>query len=132
MRAEKVVAYLLSNDAGVTTICGQKIWGGMAKQGAEPPLVVFAKGSGAIRRPYLDFTSQVVEAPIDVMCIGRTYQELKELAEAVRVALTNQQGTIAGVTVVDTQYADEGPDEPIPELDQYAQVWSFTVVHVEP
>lgn len=130
MRAEKVISYLLNNDSGVTTLVDEKIWGGAAKKGAKPPLLVYAK-QGATRAPDLDATQAVVTALIDVLCVARTYPELKELTEAVRIALSYQFGTIAGVEVVETQPSDEGPDEYDVDLEEHSNVFTFVVVHTE-
>ncbi len=130
MKAEKVISYLLNNAAPVTTIVGERIYGGSARKGAIAPLVVYGK-QGAERDPDLDATETTVTARMDVMCVAKTYPQLKELAEAIRVALSFKSGTLAGVNCLEVREPEEGPDEYDPELDEYAQVWNFTVVHTE-
>jgi len=130
MRAEKVVAYLLNNDATIDSIVGEKIWGGVSGKGAKAPLLVYAKQS-ATRSPDLDATKAIVTAIIDVLVVARTYPELKALAEAVRLAVSYKYGTIAGVENIETQPSDEGPDEYDSDLEEFAQVWTFIVIHVE-
>lgn len=130
MRAEKVVSSLLNADAGVIAIVGTKIFGGVARKGAVAPLVVYAK-QGAERSPDLSAAESIVDAFIDVLIVARTYDELKELAEAVRLAVSFKYGTVAGVEMVETQPGPEGPDEYDADLDEHAQVWTFLVRHVE-
>ena len=130
MRAEKVVSFLLNDDAGVSAIVDTKIYGGVAAKGAKAPLLVYAKQS-ASRSPDLSAEFAIVEAFVDVLMVARTYQELKELVEAVRIAVSYKYGTVAGVEMVETQPGDEGPDEYDADLDEHAQVFTFLVKFVE-
>jgi hypothetical protein len=130
MRAEKIVSFLLNDDAAIVTLVGAKIYGGVALKGAVAPLLVYAK-QGAQRMPDLNAEESIVTALIDVLVVARTYPELKELGELVRVAVSFKYGTIASVENVETQPNDEGPDEYDSDLEEHAQVWTFKVVHVE-
>lgn len=130
MRAEKVVSYLLNADMAVGAIVGMNIFGGVARKGAVAPLLVYAKQS-ASRSPDLSAEAAIVDAYVDVLMVARTYQELKELVEAVRLAVSYKYGTVAGVEMVETQPGDEGPDEYDADLDEHAQVFTFLVKFVE-
>lgn len=131
MRAEKVIAYLLANDPGVAAIVGTKIWGGNAEDEIKAPLIIYSK-IGAGRPDQADPAPlQLVEAVIEVLVIGSTYPECKELGEAVRVALLGKRGLIAGVDVQYVRIEDEGGDDFIPALREYTQPWQFRVTHTE-
>ena len=130
MRAEKVVSFLLNDDSTIASIVDEKIYGGVALKGTAAPMLVYAKQS-ASRSVDLSAEAAVVTALIDVLVVARTYQELKALSEAVRLAVAYKYGEIAGVENVETQINDEGPDEYDPDLNEFAQVWTFNVVHVE-
>ncbi len=131
MKAEKVISYLLNNAVAVTTIVGTRIWGGGAPKGALEPLVVYAK-QGADRSPYLNPTDGItVTARVDVLLVAKTYPQLKSLAEAVRISIPYNSGMIAGVEVIETIEPEEGADEYDADFEVYAQLWAFTVVHME-
>lgn len=135
MRAERAVKALLDGAAGVTTLVGSgsnaRIYGGAAPQEAAAPLLVYSLQS-AEREPVLDqVATRRVEALVDVLCIARTYPQLKQLAEQVRLALNGAKGVIAGTTVLDIVIDGEGPDQYERELDEFGKVWTFRVLHVE-
>lgn len=141
MRAEKVVRALLDASTEVQAIVEGRVWGGNAPQKAAAPLLIYRKLS-AQRDAQLDRDEFcIVDAQIEILCIAKTYPALKELAEAVRVALAWVEGVddggspsaaIAGVSVLGILITDEGPDEYDPDLDEHGQSWIFTVKHIEP
>lgn len=134
MRAERAVKALLDGAAGVTSLVGgasPRIYGGAAPQEAAAPLLIYSK-SGASREPVLRPTeSRVVDALIDVLCVARTYGALKDLGEQVRLALNGASGTIATTVVLGITIEAEGPDQYEPQLDEFAQLWTFRVSHTE-
>lgn len=133
MRAEKIVAALLTADAGVAAIVGTGVFGGVAHEQWPAPLVVYRKRSaerGGLLAPGND--GAVVTAVLDVVCIATTYEQLKQLAEAVRQALVYQQGTVAGEHLMGIEAIDEGADEYEPELREFGQVWGYQVTYSEP
>jgi hypothetical protein len=131
MRAEKVVSALLGADAGVAALVGTKIYGGAAPQGAAAPLVVYAHLESAPAATLRAYQPATVRSSIDVLCVAKTYQSLKDLAEAVRLALSFKAGAIAGVQVASVVWASRGRDEFDFELGEYAQLLSFEVVFSE-
>lgn len=131
MRAEKVVASLLNGAGAVTAIVGTKITAVLAEQPSDAPFVVYWKES-AERQPSISIGGPiVVSAIISVQVVALDYTTLKNLGEAVRVALLTTHGNIAGVDVNDIQVAAEGPDFFDPELQLYAQLWQYLVTHQE-
>lgn len=133
MRAEKIVAALLTADAGVAALVADRIYGGVAPEQAPAPLVIYSKRS-AEHDPTLapDGDGALVTAAIDVLCIAPTYPLLKALGEAVRQALAWQQGEIAGEQCAGITILGEDGDLYDPDLREHAQVWGFQVAHAEP
>lgn len=141
MLAEKVVAKLLTTDAGVAALLTEapgaagRIWGGMAPEAMKAPLVIYRK-QGATRERILDGTPQaaIVDASVDLLVIAKTYEDLKALGEACRVALVDKCGpdvAATGVNVQNLEVSAEGEDTFNPDLHEYAQLWTFRVVHTE-
>jgi len=136
VRAEKVVAALLEASAAVGAIVGtgsaRRVYGGMAPQSAQAPLVIYTK-AGATRADVLNPSEpRVVTALVSVLCVAKTYPQLKSLAEAVRLALNNRTTSTAIDTgLLEVQIEEENPDQYDGELDEHAQTWTFRVVHTE-
>lgn len=130
MRAEKAVAAILDADVGVAAIVGTKIYGCSAPEDEAAPMVIYAK-QGAEREPYLDAGTYIVRARVVVLCVASTYDVLKSLGEAARIALNGKSGTFGGVEVSEVQLSEEGPDEYEPGLKEFAQSFVYTVIHVE-
>lgn len=131
MRAEKVIASLLTGASGVTAIVGSRITAVQGFQPDDAPFLVFWKDS-AERAPARSLGGpNVVLATIAIQCVALDYPTLKQLGEAVRVALVTMHGNIAGVDVNDIQVASEGADFFDPELSLYAQLWQYLVTHQE-
>lgn len=133
MRAEKIVAALLTSDAGIAALAADRIYGGVAPEQVPSPLVVYLKRSAEHDETLApDGDGALVRAVIDVLCVAPTYPELKALGEAVRVALAWRQGEIAGEQCAGITILDEGADQYDPDLREHAQLWSFSVSHSEP
>lgn len=131
MRAEKVVANLLTNATAVTAIVGSKISAVLGAPTDDAPFIVYWK-EGATREPAIAMNGPVVvSAIIAVQVVALDYPTLKNLGEAVRVALLAKYGNIAGVDVNSIQVAAEGSDFYEPELQLFAQLWQFQINHQE-
>ena len=131
MRAEKVVAYLLTNSAPVTSLVGAKISAVIGAQPDDAPFVVYWKETADRDYRISMGGPAIVRAIISIQCVALSYAALKDLGEAVRSTLVNQFGTIAGVEVNEIQVASEGADFYDPELQLFAQLWQFQVTHQE-
>jgi hypothetical protein len=131
MRAEKAAAALLNAAPGVTALVADRIYGGAAQEESPAPLLIYRKLSAD--RPAQEDPAplQLVEAQIEVLCVARTYPELKALGEAVRVALVGARGTVNGVDLLYVSVSEEGADEYEPQLREFAQTWTFLVQHTE-
>ena len=132
MRAEKVVSALLAADGAVAAIVGARIHGGATPENTAAPCVVFAHVGTDVDGRMSATQAYVVAADIEVLAVGRTYQELKELHEAIRQALSFKAGPIAGVQVVTITWASRGADQFDAELREYAQSVTYRVTHMEP
>ena len=132
MRAEKAIASLLNSSAGVTALVGARIYGGAAQEEAPTPLLIYRKLSAVrVDQADLDVSPQLVEAMIEVLCVAATYPQLKDLGEAVRLALLGERGTVNGVDLLYVSVEEEGADEYEPQLREFAQAWTFRVQHTE-
>lgn len=132
MRAEKVVSALLAADGGVTSIVGSRIYGGTAPEATAAPLIVFVH-IDSLSDGRMSATQQyVISADIEVLAVARTYQELKQLHEAIRQALSFKGGAIAGVQVNTIVWSARGADQFDPELREFAQTVTYRVSHMEP
>ena len=135
MRAEKVTAAVLGGDAGVAALVAARIYGNVAPEesDAPAPLLIYRK-LGAEREITIHLqgaASSVVRASIEVLCIAKTYPQLKALAEAVRLAMSSAAGSIAGVSVGYVRLADEGSDEYAPDTREHLQALTFEIAHDE-
>jgi hypothetical protein len=131
MRAEKAVSALLNADAGVAAIVATRIYGGTAAEETPAPLLIYRKLS-AEREDQADHQPlQLVHSMIEVLCVAASYPQLKDLAEAVRLALVGRRGTVNGVDLLYVSIEEEGPDEYEPQLREFAQSWTFRVQHTE-
>jgi hypothetical protein len=135
MRAESVVAYLLSQSAAVAGYVGSgasaRIYGGLAKQGAARPLVVYRKLTGVRDESQNAEQLNTVDATVEVIVVADRYEDLKNAGEEVRKSLAFQFGVIAGVQVTSIVCRDEGPDEYDPEEKVFGQSWTFDINHLE-
>ena len=131
MKAEQVVASLLNSATAVTAVVGQRIFGNVAPEQSAAPLIVYRK-LGAQRVDSIDMGAlAIVEARVELLIVARSYAELKDLGEKVRLAIAYRRGTIAGIDVIDTGVDDEGPDDDDPDLREHGQSWVYMVRHSE-
>lgn len=130
MRAEKVVAFLLTTNPAVTALVGSAVYGGVAPERSSAPAVIYSK-LGADRERTIEGDIAKVNAQIEVLYVAATYEQLKAMGEAGRLAVAYQQGSIAGVDVVLTEVIEEGPDTYDPNDKVFAQAWAFSIVHTE-
>jgi HK97 gp10 family phage protein len=131
MRAEAVVASILSGASAVTAIVGTKITAVQGFQADDAPFVVYWKG-GASRSPSITMNGPViVDAVVNLQFVALDYPTLKNLAEAARLALVGQFGDFAGVHVNKIEAASEGEDVYDPDLALFAQQWQYLITHQE-
>jgi hypothetical protein len=67
-------------------------------QGHEPPCLVYQQ-IDADRQPTYDGTSALVQALVQVDCLATRYADARRIADAVRGALVDFSGSMAGTTV---------------------------------
>ena len=133
MRAEKAVYALLSADAGVVALVGDRIYPPPLPQDVALPALA-VKHISSVELPRLDATvgTNLVTSRIEVEAIAKTYAAQKSLIEAVRLALSYQRGTFAGVYVGSILRAGVGPDMRDDDMQVFSQSIDFLVTHHEP
>lgn len=131
MRAERAVAAMLTASAGVTAIVGTRIYGNVAPEGTAAPLIIYRKlAAGRVLSLSVGALAEV-DARVELLLVARTYAELKDLGEQVRLALAYQRGAFGGTDIMSTLVDDEGPDEYDPDLREHAQTWVYLIKHSE-
>jgi len=90
---EEALTYKLANTAGVSALVSDRIYPGIAPQGAALPYLTYQRVSGP--RTYTFDGASGIEAPrIQIDCFAATYSGVKALATAVRAALSALTGNI--------------------------------------
>ncbi len=132
MRAERAVTALLNAAAGVTAIVGTRIYGNVPPEQSPAPLIVYRKLAASRLNTLSMPAGAVVDSRVELLLVAQSYDQLKALAEQVRLALAYQRGaSIGGTEVLDIGIDDEGPDEYDPDLREHAQTWVYLVKHAE-
>jgi hypothetical protein len=132
MRAQAIVRELLNAHAGTTALVGARIWGGVAQQDVEPPLVIYrlvgSQPDEGMEPASVSADTAVEAAQIEVVHVARTYEELLALGEQIRLALCYQRGAVAGQVLLGVFKESEGPEEYDPQRDEYFQARVFRVL----
>lgn len=132
MRAQAIIRELLNAHAGTTALVGTRIWGGIAQQDAEPPLIVFrlvgSQPDEGMEPASLSADTAVEAAQIEVVHVAKTYEALLALGEQIRLALCYQRGTVAGQALLGIFKETEGPEEYDPQRDEHFQARVFRVL----
>lgn len=136
MKAEKVVHSVLSAHAGVVAIVGTpaRIYPVVMPQEPTYPCITYRRVASE-RLQGVQSDPGMARVRLQVTSWASKYEDLKTLAEQVRLALERHGSavtgtTIAGTTVYDIFMGSEA-DAYEPELDVFAHATDFTVVHAE-
>jgi hypothetical protein len=89
--------YLLAQP-DIAAIVGDGIYPLFIPQGREPPCIVYQQIDAARQVTY-DGTNNLVGASVQFDCLAKKYADARTLADAVRGALTDFTGSMAGTTV---------------------------------
>lgn len=97
---------LLTTTAGVTQLVGDRVYPEIIPEqifdaASQRPCIVYRRQS-VERERTLCSTDSKVQSTFALDCYARTAAGAEDVAQAVRVALTDFTGTVAGVSVVDT------------------------------
>jgi hypothetical protein len=131
MKAEKVVAVLLTADAGVAALTGGRVFGGVAPQGSQRPYVSFIHESSAPLNAQRVTQLNTWRSQVWVLSVAKTYQAMKELGDAVINALAFKSGAIAGVQVSSILCTELGRDLYEPEPGEFGQYVFFQIDYQE-
>lgn len=85
-------------DSNVTGLVGARIYPLKAPQDADLPAIAYQKISGP-RDETQSGPSGLVEARMQITCLGSTYSEAKSVAEVVRGSIDGFSGTMGSVSV---------------------------------
>lgn len=96
---------LLTTTAAITAIIGDRVYPEIIPEqvfdaASQRPCLVYSRQS-VIRDRTLCATDSRVQSTFSIDCYARTSQAAEELAQQVRVALTDYRGTSEGVTILD-------------------------------
>lgn len=95
---EHFIFQLLSNDAGVAAIVESRIYPVLLPQNPVWPCVGYNVEHGQEGKTF-DGQGTAQEANVEIDCWSENHAGMLDLFEAVKAALKNYSGTLAGVTV---------------------------------
>lgn len=128
---EAVLRSALIAQTAVTTIIGSRIYPVLAPASASLPLVTWRR-SGIQREQTLGAPMGVPRVTVEYSIYGQTYEQAREVADAMRVVLDGYGGTADNTTVRQTSLEDESDDfvtlagadmPPVYQVTQRYDVW---------
>ena len=105
MNEGKAIYTILTEDAGVSAIVGNKVYPQIAAQGAAFPFVVYVLQDNS-PSDTKSGPSTLDEVRYDIVAAAETYSELSSLTERIRLALDRYTGDIGGVEIDSIQFID--------------------------
>ena len=105
MNEGKAIYSILTENAGVSAIVGNKVYPQIAAQGAAFPFVVYVLQDNS-PSDTKSGPSTLDEVRYDIVAAAETYADLSSLTERIRLALDRYTGTISGVLVDSIQFID--------------------------
>ena len=132
MRAEKVTYTLLTASSGLAALVGARIYPNKLPQNTTMPSVAYQLISAVELSP-IDAQAgyQIMRSRVQVTALAKSYAEVKDILEQVRLALNYARGSIAGVQVISIVRDLVGPDQRDDDLALYLQSIDFMVTHYE-
>lgn len=94
----KALYWLLSNDAGVRALVGNRIYPLVAPQDREKPLLVYQTVSTA-RGYEQDGADGLVRQRVQITVVAESVETARTTAQALRNCLSGYQGTINGIKI---------------------------------
>ena len=95
MKIEQAIKRELLADSGITSLIGERLYYVKAPQNVTKPYVVFFKASGP-REYSHDGASKLARPRFQFSCFATTYDQAKQIAEAIRAAIEAFSGTMGG------------------------------------
>ena len=105
MNEGKAIYTILTEDAGVSAVVGNKVYPQIAAQGAAFPFVVYVLQDNS-PSDTKSGVSTLDEVRYDIVAAAETYATLSSLTERIRLALDRYKGTVSGVVVDSIQFID--------------------------
>jgi hypothetical protein len=105
MNEGKAIYTILTEDAGVSAVVGNKVYPQIAAQGAAFPFVVYVLQDNS-PSDTKSGVSTLDEVRYDIVAAAETYATLSSLTERIRLALDRYTGTVSGVVVDSIQFID--------------------------
>ena len=101
MSIEKALVKLLTDDADVNSLVGNRIYPIYVPLGKRLPAITFQEISG-VRDSHMTGASGLVQARFQINCWCKTYSETRTLANYIRIALAPEANDDYPKTVLDT------------------------------
>ena len=105
MNEGKAIYSILTENAGVSAIVGNKVYPQIAAQGAAFPFVVYVLQDNS-PSDTKSGPSTLDEVRYDIVAAAETYADLSSLTERIRLALDRYTGDIGGVEIDSIQFID--------------------------
>ena len=105
MNEGKAIYTILTEDAGVSAVVGNKVYPQIAAQGAAFPFVVYVLQDNS-PSDTKSGVSTLDEIRYDIVAAAETYASLSSLTERIRLALDRYTGNIEGVEIDSIQFID--------------------------
>lgn len=102
----KGIYNLLTTDAGVSALVGNRVFPAVMEQGVTMPAICYTIISAG-RISALIQDTDLVETLVQVDCYSETYPQARDVHQAVRAAMQRYQGTNAGIVIDDVVVEDE-------------------------
>ena len=128
---EAVLRSALVGSTSVTSLAGTRIYPVLAPASASLPFVTWRR-SGVQREQTLGGPMGLPRVSVEYSIYGTTYEQARELADAMRVVLDGYGGTADNTTVKQTSLEDESDDfvtlagadlPPVYQVTQRYDVW---------
>jgi len=105
MNEGKAIYTILTEDAGVSAVVGNKVYPQIAAQGAAFPFVVYVLQDNS-PSDTKSGVSTLDEIRYDIVAAAETYASLSSLTERIRLALDRYTGTVNGIVIDSIQFID--------------------------
>jgi hypothetical protein len=128
---EAVLRSALTSNAAVSALIGSRIYPVLAPASASLPLVTWRR-SGIERQQTLGAPMGMPRVSVEFSIYGTTYENAREIADAMRVVLDGYGGSQGTTTVNQTSLEDESDDfvtlagadlPPVYQITQSYDVW---------
>lgn len=122
------IAYMLTVTS-ITDLVGNRIYPLNVRQETEMPAISVQRIT-VVPVEHQGGQATVMKSLFQVNSWGANYQESKDLAETIRLALDAYSGTMGGETARIVRFLDEGDDFQ-PETEEVRTTQEYEVVHTE-